>query len=328
MNSTGIDAALLALALGELPLGIAVAGTDGVVARASSVAVELLGGDLTPLEEPVATALTGSVGSATVEVGARTVAVDTRPLRSAGDAILGAVALVQDVSAKTRGERAEREFIANAAHELRTPAAAIASAVEVLEQGAKEHRAERDLFISHIATQSERMQRVITALLTIARYDAGTERTRLEIVPVRRVLADVAATLIPAPGVTVAVRCPRSVAVLANANLLEEAIGNAAANAARYTQHGHLLLSCTTTDGWAEIAIEDTGRGIEAADRERVFERFYRSGSRDAQGFGLGLPIAKRAVEAMGGTIGLESETGKGTTVTIRLPLAHLVDEP
>jgi signal transduction histidine kinase len=326
MNSTGIDAALLAVALGELPIGIAVAGPDGTVVRASSVAVELLDGDLTPLDAPFATALGEAAASTTVELDDRTISIDARPLRSGDETVLGAVALVQDVSDQVRTERAEREFIANAAHELRTPLAAIASAVEVLEQGAKELRSERDLFLSHIAVQSERMQRVIAALLTIARYDAGTERPKVEIVPLRRVLADVAAMLVPATGVTVAVRCAPAIAVVANANLLEEAIANIATNAARYTEQGHILLACASDGDTAEISVEDTGRGIAPDDLDRVFDRFYRGGARDAQGFGLGLPIAKRAVESVGGTIGVRSEAGKGTTVTIRLPLAHMLE--
>jgi signal transduction histidine kinase len=232
---------------------------------------------------------------------------------------------VQDVSEQHRRERAEREFIANAAHELRTPLAAIASAIEVLEQGAKEFRSERDLFLSHIAQQSGRLERVITALLSIARYDARVERPKLEVVPLRPLLESVAAELVPASGVAISVRCRKDVAVLAHADLLEEAIANVAANAVRYTERGSVQLSCTTRDETATIAVKDTGRGMEPADVDRVFERFFRAGARDAQGFGLGLSIARRAVEAIGGEIRLQAEAGKGTLVEIRLARAELL---
>jgi signal transduction histidine kinase len=325
VSATGIDAALLAAALGELPVGVVVVGADGHVARASARARELVGSDLSALDAILATALAGREQRQTLTVETRTISVEARPLRSTDDTVVGAVAMVQDVSEQYRRERAEREFIANAAHELRTPLAAIASAIEVLEQGAKEFRSERDLFLSHIAQQSDRLERVITALLSIARYDARVERPKLEVVPLRPLLESVAAELVPASGVTISVRCRKDVAVLAHADLLEEALANVAANAVRYTERGSVRLSCTTRDDTATISVKDTGRGMEPADVDRVFERFFRAGARDAQGFGLGLSIARRAVEAIGGEIRLQAEAGRGTLVEIRLARAELL---
>jgi signal transduction histidine kinase len=328
MKSTGIDAQLLAAALGELPIGIVVVGADGHVARATRLARELLADDLGRLDDAWAVALAGETAQGTLEIRGRRVSFDARPIRATREAVVGAVAMVQDVSARHRREEVEREFVANAAHELRTPLAAIAGAIDVLEHGAKDSPAERDLFLSHIAQQSDRLQRVISALLTIARFDAGIEQPKLEVVQVRRVLAAVAAGLLPAKGVRVSVRCRRDVGVLAKADLLEEALSNVAANAVRHTERGTIVLSGRTAGDAASIVVRDTGTGVPDADRARVFERFYRGGSRDAQGFGLGLPIARHAVESMGGTIELDAEEGKGTTVEIRLPLARLVPEP
>jgi signal transduction histidine kinase len=325
VNATGIDTALIAAALGELPVGVVVVGADGHVARASRRARELAGGALGRLDPALAAALAGREERQTLTVDGRALAVESRPLRSADGAIVGAVAMVQDVSEQFRRERAEREFIANAAHELRTPLAAIASAIEVLEQGAKELHSERDLFLSHIAQQSERLERVITSLLSIARFDAGIEHPKLEVVPLRPLLESVAAGLVPAPGVTISVRCRRDVAVLAHAGLLEEALVNVAGNAVRYTERGSVVLSCSTRGDLAVIAVKDTGRGVPPEDRERVFERFFRAGSRDAQGFGLGLSIARLAVESINGEIRLQAEEGKGTLVEIRLARAELV---
>jgi signal transduction histidine kinase len=328
MKSTGIDAQLLAAALGELPIGIVVVGADGHLARATRLADELLEGDLAVLDRAWGDALAGQPRQGTLAIAGRTISFEARPIHARDGTIAGAVAMVQDVSARHLREQVEREFVANAAHELRTPLAAIAGAIEVLEHGAKELPAERDLFLSHIAQQSDRLQRVISALLTIARFDAGIEQPKLEVVPVRRVLAAVAASLVSAPDVRVSVRCRRDVAVLAKTDLLEEALANVAANAVRHTERGTIVLSCRTVGDRAAIVVQDTGSGVPTADRERVFERFYRAGSRDAQGFGLGLPIARHAIESMGGTVGLDAEEGKGTTVEIRLPLARLVREP
>jgi signal transduction histidine kinase len=325
VNATGIDAALLAAALGELPVGVVVVGADGHVARASTRARELVGDDLAAIDAALAAALAGREQRQTLTVDARTISVEARPLRSGDGAIVGAVAMVQDVSEQHRREQAEREFIANAAHELRTPLAAIASAVEVLEQGAKELPSERDLFLSHIAQQSDRLQRVIGALLSIARFDARVERPKLEVVPLRPLLESVAASVVPAAGVSVSVRCRKDVAVLARADLLEEALANVAANAVRYTEQGSVALSCSTDGDTATIAVRDTGRGMAPAEIERVFERFFRGGRRDAQGFGLGLSIARRAVEAIGGEIRLRAKEGKGTVVEIRVTRAELL---
>jgi signal transduction histidine kinase len=176
MKSTGIDAQLLAAALGELPIGIVVVGADGHLARATRLADELLEGDLAVLDRAWGDALAGQPRQGTLAIAGRTISFEARPIHARDGTIAGAVAMVQDVSARHLREQVEREFVANAAHELRTPLAAIAGAIEVLEHGAKELPAERDLFLSHIAQQSDRLQRVISALLTIARFDAGIEQ--------------------------------------------------------------------------------------------------------------------------------------------------------
>jgi two-component system, OmpR family, sensor histidine kinase BaeS len=101
-------------------------------------------------------------------------------------------------------------------------------------------------------------------------------------------------------------------------------------NAARYTDpSGSVTLRATRVNGEALIEVIDTGSGIPAEDLDRVFERFYRSSHALAhEGFGLGLAIAKRMVEVMGGTIGAESKEGHGSVFWVRLPAAKAVPSP
>src|SRR5204863_6019450 len=98
-----------------------------------------------------------------------------------------------------------------------------------------------------------------------------------------------------------------------------------AANAVQYTSEGRIVVRARANgDGVVELSVADTGRGILPAERERVFDRFFR-GARDADGFGLGLAIVSQAVRAMEGTIDIESRDGAGTIVRVRLRAASVV---
>jgi PAS domain S-box-containing protein len=248
------------------------------------------------------------------------------PIRDADGAVVAAVVLFEDVSAQLRREQAEREFVANAAHELRTPLTAIAGAIEVLQAGAKEVPEERDRFLGHIDRECARLGRLSRALLLLARVQTLAERPRLEIVALRPLLHDVAAASRPAPGVTLSVACNADVAALTNRDLVEQALLNLAGNATRYTPSGAVTLSATPHGTSVLIEVRDTGPGLSAETRDRAFDRFFRADARGAESSGLGLSIAQQAVEAVGGTIRLESPSGRGTTASIELPLARLVD--
>lgn len=217
-----------------------------------------------------------------------------------------------------REDSAELEFVTNAAHELQSPLTAIVSAIEVLQAGAKD-TPERDIFLGHIEHASQRLARLVRALLVLARAQTGTEAPRSEVVALEPLLVEVAATLRPADDVTVSVSCPADAAALTNRELIEQAVLNIAENAAKYTAKGSILLAADVSDGQADITISDTGSGIPEAEQRRVFDRFYR-GSGAEGGSGLGLAIVRSAAEALGGEVELESTMGKGTVVTIRLP--------
>jgi two-component system phosphate regulon sensor histidine kinase PhoR len=253
------------------------------------------------------------------------VEVNSGPIRDRDGKIVAAVAVFSDVTAAERRERAEREFVSNAAHELRTPLAAIVGAVEVLQAGAKDEPAERDRFLAHLERQCRRLERLTSALLVLARVQTGAEEPRLEIVELCPLLEDLTETVHPSPRVRVEVACPEDLAVFATRELLEEALVNLLSNAAKYTRSGTIAIETVEREEVVEIVVRDTGRGMEPEDRERALERFYRGGNGDGGGFGLGLAIAAEAVKAMGSRLELHSTPGGGTTARMFLRAARVV---
>ena len=238
------------------------------------------------------------------------------PATTGGEAIV----VLTDISERERRERAEREFVTNAAHELRTPLAAITGSVEVLQEGAKHDPQERDRFLEVIERQAERLGRLSRALLTLARAQTHQEAVTLEPVELRPLLVHVAEDLRPLAGVAVKVSCPPHLTALAQRDLVEQIVNSVTANAAKYTTAGTITLSASRANGGVVIEISDTGSGFDAAARERVFDRFYRV-ERDApsDGFGLGLAIVRESVRALGGVIEIDSKAGVGTTVRVVL---------
>lgn len=234
------------------------------------------------------------------------------------------VLVITDVSERERRWRAEREFVDNAAHELRTPLAAITSAIERLQAGARDVPEKRDRFLGHIQRESARLNRLASSLLVLARAQTREEDPRRERVPVRALFEDVALQLPPLDEVELELDCPRETVAWTNRELLEHALVNLGSNAVRHTDHGRIRFGARV-DGeeTLTIEIEDTGVGIAPTEIDRLFDRFYRGPTEERRsGFGLGLPIAKDAVVALGGRIEIESELGSGTTARIVLPNA------
>ena len=341
--------ALLAAVVEQNPLGLAIVDESEQVVLANSKARQMLGVAGTPSrvrgyrldgspyvdgDWPVVRSLrAGEVvfGERARIVGPdrdAIVEINSGPIRDGAGRIVAAVSVFRDVTAAEQREQAEREFVSNAAHELRTPLAAIVGAVEVLQAGAKEHPAERDRFLAHVERQCRRLERLTTALLTLARVQTQAEPPRFEIVELCPLLQEVAESLHPAPRVSVEVQCGKEVAVFANRALLEEAVLNLAVNAAKYTLRGTITLAATGSEpGFVAVEVRDTGRGMRAGTRKRAGERFYRGDDGASDGFGLGLAIVAAAAEAMGSRLEIESAARKGTTVRLRLRAAHVLSD-
>jgi two-component system phosphate regulon sensor histidine kinase PhoR len=268
----------------------------------------------------------GSAERDGIRVDDRVYTIGARRLQ-AENAVL---AVTRDRTEALRREIAEREFVSNAAHELRNPIAGISGAVEVLRAGAKDDPQARDHFLSRLSDDSERVSRLTDALLTLARMDAVGKETS-DAIDVRTVIDEAVQAVAPPDGIEVILDVQSGVAAEGDGVLLRQVLIGLLTNAFKNTPApGAVTLRARREEnGEVLIEVDDTGNGIAADEVERVFERFYR-GSRvlKQEGFGLGLSIAKRMVDVMGGEIGVSSEVGVGSTFWVRLPAAAASPAP
>lgn len=263
--------------------------------------------------------------------------VTARPLGQAG---LGTVLVLRDVTAIRRLDKVRRDFIANASHELRTPVATIqASAESLLAGGLDEPEVARE-FTGAILRHAGRMSQIITDLLDLSRIEAGayalvlgpvavherllhavglleaTTRERRQTVTVRSTAVSVAQPAVTGPPLL----------VRANAQALDQVLLNLLDNASKYSAEGaHIELGAAIDRDRVVLQVCDDGPGIALHQRERVFERFYRidaGRSRDVGGTGLGLAIVRHLVDGMGGRVGVSGqEPLLGAVFWVELPL-------
>jgi signal transduction histidine kinase len=303
---------------------VMVVDDEGPVRFSNSAAVELLDGGRPPeamLPQLARAAAVGFAAHPALRIGDRAYAMQARALPDER----AVLAVVRDRTEEMRREFAEADFVSNAAHELRNPLAGISGAIEVLRDGAKDDPKARDHFLARLAEDAERMNRLTQALLTLARVESlGAGETEVVDVPIA--IRDVVAAVEPPKHVELIVESEPDLAAKGDPTLLRQVMIGLLTNAFKNTPPPGAVTVRGRRDGETDVILEviDTGTGIPAAEIERVFERFYRrSESRKQEGFGLGLAIARRMVDVMGGEIGATSVQGKGSTFWVRLPLAH-----
>jgi len=220
------------------------------------------------------------------------------------------VILLRNNTMEDRRGRAEREFVANAAHELLTPLTGIVSAAHVLEAGAKNVPEDRDRFVAHIATECNRLAQIARSLLVLARAQSGEEPPRLEIVALGPVLDEAAAAV----AAEVVVQCAPEVTVLADVDLLKQALANLISNAVQHgAEHNVTVEAQAASPDLVELHVLDGDGTHEELDGLRT--RFRSGAGRDSGGFGLGLSIAAQSLEVMGGHLLLDENT-----VRVRIP--------
>jgi two-component system sensor histidine kinase VicK len=320
----------LAAIFDALTDGVMVVGPDGEVRFSNPAAEPLIESDRRVNEAIEPWLIWGQERGAAerdgIRVRNRVYAIGVRKL-AAENAVL---AVSRDRTEALRREVAEREFVSNAAHELRNPIAGISGAIEVLRAGAKDDPQAREHFLGRLSDDAERVSRLTDALLTLARFDA-VGRESSDVIDVSVVIDEAVQAVAPPDGIDVNVQLEGSLAADGDAVLLRQVLIGLLTNAFKNTPPPGAVTLRARREGDAEVLIEveDTGTGIAADEVGRVFERFYR-GSRalEQEGFGLGLSIAKRMVDVMGGEIGVESEVGVGSKFWVRLPAAAKTPSP
>jgi signal transduction histidine kinase len=238
-----------------------------------------------------------------------------------------AEAKVQQVRAD-RADQSRRELIVNASHELRTPVASISAHVESLLKPGRDMDQETRRYLSVVAAETSRLGSLVDDVLSLARADADELRLDIQPVDVAAVIVQVCETLAPLARRdrnlslvhSSATGLPRA---MADRDRLAQVLTNLVRNAVNNTLDGGII-SVEAVDAGNRVAItvSDTGIGLEPEDLKRIFERFYRtdrSRARDTGGSGLGLAIVRDLVTAMGGSIGAESEPGRGSVFHVWL---------
>lgn len=226
---------------------------------------------------------------------------------------------------RARAQRLNEEksrFLAFMGHELRTPLNSILGFTELLEVGTLNNRQAR--YVGNIRSSGRQLLNVINELLDFSRAEAGQLRVAREKVGVQTVVETVLEQMRPMAdaGEVVLVEGVDNLQVLADPLRLQQVLTNLVNNAVKFTPpQGQVRVATRGREGWVEIRVIDNGIGIPPTELERIFEPFTRveGGADRREGSGLGLSLSRKLIEAMGGTLGVESTPGQGSAFTVRL---------
>lgn len=237
----------------------------------------------------------------------------------------GSVILIYDVTEKMTAEKLRREFSANVSHELKTPLQSILGYAEIMKNGLVKDE-DKQRFLERIHAEAGNMIELIQNIMELSRLDENKTLDEFEDVDLLKLAQSVTLRLkhkAQTKGVTLNVS-GSSACVCGVQSILSEVLYNLVDNSIKYNKdNGKVDVKVQDASEEVTVSVSDTGIGIGAADRERVFERFYRadkSHSKEIGGTGLGLSIVKHGVLFHKGRVELESEPGIGTTITFVLP--------
>ena len=237
----------------------------------------------------------------------------------------GSVILIYDVTEKMTAEKLRREFSANVSHELKTPLQSILGYAEIMKNGLVKDE-DKQRFLERIHAEAGNMIELIQNIMELSRLDENKTLDEFEDVDLLKLAQSVTLRLkhkAQTKGVTLNVS-GSSACVCGVQSILSEVLYNLVDNSIKYNKdNGKVDIKVQDGSEEVTVSVSDTGIGIGAADRERVFERFYRadkSHSKEIGGTGLGLSIVKHGVLFHKGRVELESEPGVGTVITFVLP--------
>ncbi|MEZ5659328.1 MAG: hybrid sensor histidine kinase/response regulator [Burkholderiaceae bacterium] len=240
--------------------------------------------------------------------------------------------LREAVAAADSASRAKTRFLAAASHDLRQPLHALSMLSGTLllrKLDARSHK-----IAEQINTATNDLSTELDALLDISKLDAGVMQPRLQGVDAENLVRRLVESHRPRAeqqGLQLQMSLDEGVYVLADRLMLERVLRNLLDNAIKYTHMGSIFIEIKKRDGQAIVAVSDTGIGLSADEQTRVFDEFYQVDSVERsrrRGLGLGLSIVRRLVHLQGGSLDLRSSPGRGSTFSVRLPLAERAAEP
>lgn len=324
----------LSLALEALTSGVIITDVSGrVLARNHhSRQVSIQSHEQTLVDatvtELITAATSGHLAQREVEIFGppnRILFIHAAPISSAGE-VQGALAVIDDVTDQHRIEKTRRDFVANLSHELRTPVGAVSLLAEMLQL--EDDVETRNRLSARVLDETTRLEQTIADLLELSRIESETERFD-DVVVVQDLVADAIARIrVQAESAEVevgAVVPTEPITMLGNLDQLTSCLVNLLENAVKYSDPGDSVsVRARVVDGELQFTVQDTGRGIPARDRDRIFERFYRvDRSRDSAtgGTGIGLSIVRHVALNHGGLVTVDSFEGDGSTFTVTMPL-------
>ena len=262
-----------------------------------------------------------------IQVEDRYVNVFFAPFKDEKERPDGVIAVIQDITEHVKLDNIQKEFVADVSHELKTPITSIMGYADTLLEGGYDEET-KIKFLNVISSESRRMARLVTDLLTLSRYDSNKKKTKKELFDLGELVKKSQEKLaIEIKKKNHDVKCFVTAdvpPVYADKDDIERVVLNILSNSIKYTKDGgeiKIYVGFVYTDAY--IKIIDNGYGIPEEDLSRIFERFYRvdkARTRELGGSGLGLSIAKEILDKNGGSIDIKSEVGKGTEVVIRIP--------
>lgn len=269
-----------------------------------------------------------------ITVDGMTIAARLSPLFDTDSkALIGVIAVLQDITKEQKLEEMRREFIANVSHELRTPISLITGYGEAIIDGVAERPEQSNNFVRVILDEANRLKRLVEDLLELSRLQSGSVNLEKEWVDIPKVVQDVKEKFYHVlKEHKTDFRAEISTGAehaWADRFKFEQILINLVSNAVRYTPGGVITIRSEESEQNTIISISDTGKGIPTEDLPFVFERFYRadkSRNRESGGTGLGLAIVKNLIETHQGVIKVDSQEGAGTVFTILFPKPQVTD--
>ncbi len=263
----------------------------------------------------------------TIQVDEKYVKVLFAPFKNEDDRPDGVIAVIQDITEHVKLDNMQKELVADVSHELKTPITSIMGYADTLLEGDYDIDTQNK-FLNVIASESRRMARLVTDLLTLSRYDSNKKKTKKESFDLGNLVKQCQEKLaieIKKKGHKVDCFVTADVPlVYADKDDIERVVLNILSNSIKYTNDlGEIKIYVGFVYNDAYIKIFDNGIGIPEEDLSRIFERFYRvdkARTREMGGTGLGLSIAKEILDKNGGSIDIKSKVGEGTEVVIRVP--------